>query len=134
MVIDRLYLKNSTVGWLTTLGFQCATLELPWRDNKPEKSCIPEGIYPYRIAMSPSRGTEVIWIDNVPNRSAIQIHVGNFTSQILGCVLVGDGIKDINKDGVPDVMNSEATFKALMQHVPPHGLITIRASKMENAR
>lgn len=132
MVITRLYHPNFTVGILETLGFKCCTLELPWQGNEQNISCIPEGVYKYRVAPSPSRGTDVIWIDGVQGRSAIQIHTGNYTKQIQGCCLVGDGIKDINRDGIMDVTNSGDTFKQLMRLIPPAGTIIFRGSSIES--
>jgi len=39
---------QGTEGILTVpeLGFACFTLELPWRGNRPNVSCIPPGTYP----------------------------------------------------------------------------------------
>ena len=42
-----------TFGALFAEGFTCYTGELPWRDNKPEISCIPVGLYKVIWAMSP---------------------------------------------------------------------------------
>lgn len=67
----------------------CETLELPWRDNQRGISCIPEGTYECKLAWSPSRKRKVYWLQNVPGREAVQIHIGNFTKDIRGCILVG---------------------------------------------
>jgi hypothetical protein len=48
----------------------------------------------------------------------IEIHSGNFHSEILGCILVGDKFKDINKDGQLDVANSKKTMVALFDMMP----------------
>lgn len=123
ITISRAYYSDATLGRLFTVGFSCHTLELPWLGNEPNKSCIPEGVYDYHIAHSLARGRDVIWIEGVDDRSAIQIHHGNYTSQILGCCLVGDGVQDINKDGTPDVINSGATFDKLLKSIPKRGKI-----------
>ena len=34
---------QGTEGFLVTDGFNCRTLELPWKNNKRSISCIPEG-------------------------------------------------------------------------------------------
>ena len=133
IVISRAYYSDCTLGRLFTVDFSCHTLELPWRGNNSstdfrKASCIPEGTYSYRVAMSPRLGRLVIWVDNVPGRTAIQLHPGNYTSNILGCCLVGDGVRDINKDGTPDVTNSTVIFNALLAAIPAQGQITFRTA------
>ena len=67
----------------------CETLELPWKDNQRGISCIPEGVYECKLAPSPSRGYSVYWLQDVPGRHDVQIHIGNFTRDIRGCILLG---------------------------------------------
>lgn len=131
MIITRLYHPKFTMGVLETVGFRCFTLELPWKGNEQDISCIPEGIYKYRVALSPRRGSDVIWVDGVPDRTAIQLHPANYLRQLLGCTAVGDGFADFDKDGVPEITNSGATFKQLMRLIPPTGTITYRGSSIE---
>ena len=123
IAISRAYYSDCTLGRLFIVGFSCHTLELPWLGNEPDKSCIPEGVYDYRVAYSDRAKRDVIWIDGVEGRTAIQVHPGNYTSQILGCCLVGDGVADINKDGTPDVTNSGDTFDKLLKLIPKRGKI-----------
>jgi hypothetical protein len=67
----------------------CETLELPWRDNQRGISCIPEGSYECKLGFSPSRKYDVYWLQNVIGRQDVQIHIGNFTKDIRGCILLG---------------------------------------------
>jgi hypothetical protein len=67
----------------------CKTMELPWKDNAHAVSCIPAGEYPAHRFLSPKRGYEVFMLDDVPDRSAIEIHIGNRLRDTDGCVLVG---------------------------------------------
>lgn len=72
------------------------TAELQWQDNKPDVSCILPGIYQVELRNHPKHGIcyEVL---NVPNRTAILIHAGNFAGSIqageksdfLGCIGLG---------------------------------------------
>ena len=117
MIIKRLYLPECTVGRLSFGEFKCYTLELPWLSNKRNVSCIPSGIYLCKKITSPHNG-ECFEVTNVYGRTHIQGHVGNFTSDILGCIAFGDGIKDINGDGISDVTSSKRTFKELMAILP----------------
>lgn len=99
------------------IQFTCRTLELSWKDNKKKVSCIPEGAYKVIKHKSPKFGT-CFWIKDVPNRSEILIHPGNFHTQILGCILVGDDLAHINKDSRLDVTNSGLTLKKLLKLMP----------------
>lgn len=64
------------------------TLELPDRENKRNISRIPAGTY--RITKySGTKFPDSFWVHDVPNRSSILIHVGNYPSDTQGCILVG---------------------------------------------
>lgn len=117
VTIDRNYMPFCTTGELNYKDFSCKTLELAWIGNKPNVSCIPEGVYICKKINSQSLG-ECIDVTDVTGRSYIRIHKGNYTSQIQGCILVGESHADINGDGIPDVTGSVKTLKALMDAVP----------------
>ena len=94
-----------TLGSIFIDGEQfCETLELPWRDNQRGISCIPEGSYECRLGLSPSRGYKVYWLQDVPGRKDVQIHIGNFPKDIRGCILVGE------HRGVNQVVHSKRAF------------------------
>jgi len=116
--IERWYRKDCTLGILTCGDFKCFTLELPWKDNQRNISCIPAAsAYRGMKHTSPKNG-DVIAIPNVLNRDYIQIHAGNYTSQIEGCILVGESIKFLNSDNTPDVTNSRKTLEKLLSVLP----------------
>ncbi len=123
--IKRSYLEKCTIGWLTFGDFNCFTLELPDKDNQSNISCIPEGTYNFHTRLSNKNGF-VIELEDVEDRTYIQMHSGNYTSQIQGCILVGDSLKDINHDKIPDVTNSKNTLKKLLELVGDSGEIRIR--------
>lgn len=100
--------------------YTCKTLELPWLDNKRGISCIPKGIYKCVFYNSPSKG-EALLIKDVKDRSYIEIHKGNYNSQIRGCVLVGSEWKDINSDGIRDVINSGKTLDKILEILKSSG-------------
>jgi hypothetical protein len=54
----------------------------------------------------------------VTGREYIRIHKGNFTSQIQGCILVGEGLSDINGDLIIDITKSKIAFDKLMAATP----------------
>src|SRR5512137_107271 len=68
---------QGTEGVLLAPGFSCYTLELPWRDNMSNISCIPSGEYKCVIRHSPKMGNKY-WVKKVPKREYILIHSGNF--------------------------------------------------------
>lgn len=69
------------------------TVELPWRDNARQRSCIPAGSYRCALVNSPRFG-RVYGVANVPGRSHILIHAANvggdvdlgWDSQLHGCI------------------------------------------------
>lgn len=80
---------TETSGLLLVNGtYACDTLELPWKGNLSNISCIENGIYQiqYSEAHSIVPAFEVI---GVQGRSGILIHRGNTTRDTSGCILVG---------------------------------------------
>lgn len=67
----------------------CETLELPWRDNQHDISCVPEGEYECRLAYSPSHKRDLYWLQDVPGRGCVEIHIGNTVHDTKGCILLG---------------------------------------------
>lgn len=116
---------NGTFGELSDENgnFICNTVELPWNDNHPDTSCIPIGSYNFITYFSPKHGFDVWLAQNVPDRADIEIHPANWSSQLLGCIGVGDSIGVIS--GIPAVLNSQDTFRRLKEALPEAFIITI---------
>lgn len=110
LTIERkLSSKNCTMGYLiVNEEILCYTLELPWADNLNNISCIPVGTYSGILRYDKADGWR-IQLKNVPNRTGVQIHIGNYTSQIQGCVLVGSTAKVDNCS----VQNSSLAYSKL---------------------
>lgn len=98
-------LADRVLGALKIGGQEFATLELPWRDNARDISCIPAGRYECRRETHPTYG-RILRILDVRGRSGILIHAGNYPRCTRGCVLLGMGHADIDGDGRPEVVNS----------------------------
>jgi hypothetical protein len=62
-------------------------------------------------------------VREVPGRSAILVHRGNFVSDTEGCILVGRGFTDIDSDGLTDVTDSTETLAEMVDHVPEDGCV-----------
>ncbi|WP_299755295.1 DUF5675 family protein [uncultured Pontibacter sp.] len=104
--------------------FSCKTLELAWRNNEPQISCIPTGTYQVVKRWSQKYGNH-FHVLGVPGRSYILIHVGNYYTEIRGCILVGTTHTDINRDGYRDVTSSKATLNKLLELMPKSFTLTI---------
>jgi hypothetical protein len=133
--LTRKYTPTQTLGELVIGTFKCKTLELAWKDNASKISCIPEGVYQVVPRHSAKYGRH-LHITNVPNRSFVLIHWGNYAgsinpktgqSDIKGCVLVGSAMADINKDGILDIVNSKPIFAGLMLMFPDGFELTIKS-------
>ena len=111
--LGNLYVYNQ----LGKLLLACHTMELPWRDNERRVSCIPTGAYKVVKHQSPKFG-ESFWVKDVPDRSEILIHKGNFNRDTLGCILPGMGLADIDYDGHLDVVNSTMAMAELYYLLP----------------
>jgi hypothetical protein len=110
-------LGNLEVYNAERLVFSCKTLELPWKNNERNVSCIPLGTYEVAKRFNETH-KQHFHIQDVPNRNWILIHSGNYYSDIRGCVLVGLKHIDINNDGVLDISNSRETLAKLYQILP----------------
>lgn len=112
--IDKL--DDRTLGSLNVYSDEyhtsLCTLELPYKDNQRNISCIPCGKYKVTKRFSEKYGNH-FKIENVHNRSDILIHVGNYPSDTHGCILIGDDARDINADGKNEVVNSKHAMRKL---------------------
>lgn len=127
ITLERYYTPIATLGDLRihpasdhaeTL-FSCKTIERPWLDNTPHVSCIPSGAYVMRKRRSPvvkrTSGGEFAegWeVSDVPGRTWVMWHPGNWSTDVEGCVAVGDAFDRSMKQAM--VTNSRATFRRFM--------------------
>jgi len=87
---------QGTLGLWLMPGFECKTIELPWRGNKPDISCIPTGDYECKLYHSKKFGL-TYHVQDVPGRSWILTHRGNwagdktkgYRTNSYGCILMG---------------------------------------------
>ena len=99
------------------LKWACATLEPAWLNNMRQVSCIPTGTYRLRHRTSATH-KDHLHVLTVPARDYILIHAGNFRRSTAGCILVGAGHRDIDGDGLLDVVDSKRTLEALLRQLP----------------
>lgn len=114
------YAPDGTFGRLTLpCGWSCFTVERPWLDNRPRESCIPDGVYRMSRRRSPvvERTSDGDYLEgwevcDVPGRSYIMIHPGNWPHNFKGCIGVGRSYAVIQ--GTTGVSHSRITFAELM--------------------
>lgn len=95
--LSRAYLPHGTFGMLQAGGIEIPTIERPWKDNAPNKSCIPEGVYKLDPYVSPKFGK--CWIihggsvskfkDPSYTRYGILLHPANTVDELEGCIAPG---------------------------------------------
>lgn len=94
----RTYYAEGTNGILMQNGLAlCHTIELPWKDNQPKISCVPEGTYQLAKRYSAKFGWH-LQLMNVPGRSLILIHSANDAQrELLGCIAPVSTLTGIGK-------------------------------------
>lgn len=113
---------QGTEGMLFIGDYRCCTLELPWRDNKTNISCIPPGEYEVKSRYSNKFGN-VYWITDVEGRSWILMHSGNFAGDISkgfktnveGCILLGKKFGYLF--GQRAILNSRITLRSFKNYM-----------------
>ena len=133
-----LFLHDRTLGKLKIEDSYAVfyTAELAYIDNKHDISCIPCGEYELVRRWSKKYGHHLMLL-NVPNRSYILIHSGNFASSFgksdsKGCILIGEAFRDLNSDGLPEVINSKKALAHLMKLVGEKEDLKLIISEAEN--
>jgi len=91
-IVEITRMETSSKGTFGVLAVNkellCFTMELPWRDNRVNISCISEGVY-HSKRKKESTKTMAFSFDRVYGRSDILIHVGNYIEDTCGCILLG---------------------------------------------
>lgn len=118
---------KETIGEFNVIGFDFSgrTMELPYKDNQHQISCIPPGSYVVEKRQSAEHGNH-FHVTNVPNRDMILIHEGNYVFNYKGCIGVGAAFADLNKDGVTDITDTKNTLKKLYEIMPQTFKLTIK--------
>lgn len=118
---------QGTFGVLSFNGISLYSGELPWRDNTPNKSCIPAGTYQVIWAKSPRLQKYTYRLIGVEGRGGILIHSANlfgdrqrgYKAQLLGCISLGEKIGWL--DGQKAILISRPAIRTLeefMQRKP----------------
>jgi hypothetical protein len=104
---------QGTTGRLFLDGAQfCVTLERPPSRFGEEHPCIPAGAYRVVLCESAHFGRVMPLLVDVPGRSGIEIHWGNYVNDFKGCIGVGASRSTL-PDGSPAIWNTRLTFDRL---------------------
>jgi hypothetical protein len=118
--LKRSYTNGATLGIIVDEkeSVLVKTLELPYEDNQKEISCIPEGTYKITEHLSPKFGN-CLKINDVPDRTDILIHCGNWIHDTKGCILVGTSYQfdDYDIENGITLLSSKDALKILMNYV-----------------
>lgn len=87
------------------------TLELPWRQNLRNISCIPPGRHRCKRVISLKAG--LTWEIEVSGRDGILFHVANTQDDLRGCIGVGFRFKLF--EGLPGIGESKDGFEDFRQ-------------------
>jgi len=111
LVLERTCYPGGTNGVLyLNSSIQCYTIELPWLNNKPQHSCIPEGRYRLKKRYSIKHKVH-LELEGVRGRSLILIHpANNALKELKGCIAP---VTRITGEGRGT--GSRAAFTKLMQ-------------------
>lgn len=85
--LERFCYDKGTFGHLfLPSGEVLCTVEKPWMDNAPFKSCIPIGVYDVEHRRFNRGGYDALEIMDVKKRTHILFHIGNYVENVVGCV------------------------------------------------
>jgi len=120
--------KNQHFGTFGVLLIQgaafCVTLELPWKMNKQNVSCIPTGQY-MAVRVPSKKFGEVFLLKDVPGRGGIEIHPGNDIEDTEGCIIVASEFGKL-RFHARAVLNSMETFNSFMRALDGFDKIIVR--------
>ena len=115
--LSREYRLHCTLGTLVIDDLTIQTLERPWLNNEPNRSCIPEGTYQCGFMECSGSGKyRRVWhVQDVTGRTAILFHAGNLIEDSLGCILVG--LSHGYLAGKEAVLSSRKALDKMREHI-----------------
>lgn len=117
-VVELIRLEESDQGTFGVLKIDkemfCLTLEQDDEENMVNESSIPAQQYICSRVDSPKYG-DTFEVTNVPGRSHVLFHSGNFIEHTKGCILLGSGVSSIN--GKRAVTESGKAFYKFMEEM-----------------
>jgi uncharacterized protein DUF5675 len=133
----NLTLIRTASGPLATAGYcdlptgeRLFSIEPPWKDNEPDISCVPAGIYTLMPYNSPTHGP-TWYLQNADDtiggagalRTYCELHSANWARQLEGCIAFGlddvPMLDPVSNTVEPAVEHSVDAIEALLQCLSP---------------
>jgi hypothetical protein len=123
IILQRLTTSDSGTFGVLLIGGRpyYTTLELPWKNNQKDVSCIPPGTYKSTRMFSEKFQKVLFVLHNVPGRDLIEFHIGNKIENTHGCVLLGS---EFSKTDYA-IVDSRVAFDDFMIRMPAEGFDVI---------
>lgn len=122
-VVRKYKTPNYIIGRLFVGDVEfCHTLEPA--ESGIAHPAIPKGIYNVNVVWSPKFKGYYPRLENVPSRSGILIHSGNYPKDTLGCILVGFNTIKGGLSGSRDTYRD--LFECILKAVSHRDLVTIK--------
>ena len=98
LLLRKEYTDQGTFGVFIAGSLRLFSGELPDRNNAPNVSCVPVGIYRAAWTVSPRFKRRMYLVESVPQRGGIRAHSANFMGdeslgyrkQLNGCIALGE--------------------------------------------
>ena len=102
----------------------CVSCELPYKDNAPNISSIPAGLYTGVRINSPRFGNTYEVTGNLGKRTHILFHRGNSIKDSRGCILLAEGF------GVDEhIENSRNAFAEFLDRTKKHNTFILQITE-----
>jgi len=133
--------EMGTFGKLEGPNFSCYTVEDPWKNNEPNKSCIPEGVYQAKRTSRPKHGNtfvlinEALKIAEFPKlgmRYSCLIHTANTILDVEGCLGLGERLGCLGS--LWAVLDSTTAVKRFMQMMDAEQEFQLTIIQVKGAR
>jgi len=113
---------EGTFGVFSSGPLRLYSGELPWRENRRQRSCIPPGEYRCAMVWSPRFKRKLYLVHPVPERSAILIHgaawMGDvekgLRTHLQGCIAFGERLGRL--EGQKCLLVSQPAVRRLEEH------------------
>ncbi len=128
----RTPLPTETLGSILVNGIcEAKTMELPYlyqgKPNVHNHCCYPDGRYRVRKELFTEKHPYPHFrVLGVKDRDGILWHKITYVQNLKGCTGIGGAFKDLNKDGVPDIVDSTKALQHLVDILPNEFWLDVR--------
>lgn len=96
---------QGTFGQAEFLTGKWTSMELPWRDNAEDVSCVPPGTYLAKFQFSPHFNKQLYHLVDVPGRTNCMLHPANWAGdkalgyycELEGCAALGRTVGELKR-------------------------------------